>query len=219
MTAFPPARASAWWVHAFLLFQFACQAALVVPGLGGLRTGLRAAAFASSLALLVLVPIGGRPYPLRPLAVAVVVVTAFGLLHPGLNTPLAGIAQVGLTLAVWGPVFWVARTRMTPAAFRQVLVAFWLFQTVSAAFGVLQVYDAERFAPDPMFVKELAGVNADGLLVTLDDGRKVFRPMGLSDTPGGAATAGDGLQTVSAMSLPILFVARATAQTMRRQFG
>ena len=31
MTAFPPARASAWWVYAFLLFQFACQSAPVKP--------------------------------------------------------------------------------------------------------------------------------------------------------------------------------------------
>jgi hypothetical protein len=190
MTAFPPARASVWWVYAFLLLQFGCQSALVVEGLGQFRAVLRVAVFASSIALLVLVPTGGRPYPLRPLALAVVVVTALGLLHPRLNTPTAGFAQLSLTLAVWGPAFWVARTRMTPGAFHRVLVLFWLFQSLSAGFGVLQVYNPERFAPDPVFVRQMLGANADGLLVTLDDGRTVFRPMGLSDTPGGAAAAG-----------------------------
>lgn len=191
MTAYhPPARADARWVLGFLVFQCACQAALVVEGLGPLRTVLRVGAFASSIALVAVVPAGGRPYPLRPVVWAVVGLTAVGLVHPGLNTPMAGIGQVALTLAIWGPVFWVTRTRMTPDAFRRVLVAFWLFNTASAAFGVLQVYDPDRFAPDPAFVKQMSGASADGLKVTLDDGRTVFRPMGLSDTPGGAATAG-----------------------------
>ena len=190
MIAYPPARASAWWVHGFLLFQFVCQGALVIEGLGAGRTVLRVVSFAASVALVVLVPTGGRPYPLRGVAAGVVGLTAFGLLHPALNTPLAGIGHVAITMAVWGPVFWVARTRMAAGDIRRVLVAFWMFQTASAGVGVLQVYFPDRFAPDPAFVKQLSGPTADGLKVTLDDGRTVFRPMGLSDTPGGAATAG-----------------------------
>jgi hypothetical protein len=190
MIVYPPSRASVWWVHGFLLFQFACQSALVIEGLGPLRTALRVAVFASSILLVVLVPTGGRPYPLRSVTAAVVALTAFGLIHPSLNTPLSGFGQLALTLAVWGPVFWVTRTRLTADGFRQVLIAFWLFQTASAAFGVLQVYMPERFAPDPAYVRQILGTSIDGLLVTLDDGRRVFRPMGLSDTPGGAAAAG-----------------------------
>ena len=34
---FPPARASAWWLYAFLIFQFVCQAAMILAPVGGLR--------------------------------------------------------------------------------------------------------------------------------------------------------------------------------------
>lgn len=184
------AGATARWLYAFLVFQFAAQSALVIEGLGPLRTVLRAGVYLSSVAMLVLVPAGGRPHPLRTLVVAILVVTTLGLLHPSLNTPAAGVGHVTLSLAVWGPVFWVARLHLTPDALRRVVVMFWAFQTLSATVGVLQVYDPDRFAPDPTFVKELVGESAGGLMVTLDDGRKVFRPTGLSDTPGGASAAG-----------------------------
>lgn len=185
-----PARGPVRWVYGFLVVQFVCQAALMVPALGPLRTGFRVLAFAGSLLLLVLVPAGGRPYPVGKLALAVVGVTALGLFHPALNTPLAGLATVGLAAAVWGPAAWAARVRFTPATFRTAVLLLWGFQTLSAAVGVLQVYDPGRFAPDPEFVRQQIGADIDGLQVTLDDGRKVFRPMGLSDTPGGAAAAG-----------------------------
>jgi hypothetical protein len=173
-----------------MLLQFACQSALILAPVGGLRMGFRAATYLSSIAFLVLVPAGGRPYPLRGLVAAVVAITALGLLHPQLNSLAAGLGQVGMTLAIWGPVFWVGRVRMTPAVFLRVLLLAWAFNTLSAAVGVLQVYDPDRFAPDPKFTRQLLGDAAEGLMLTLDDGRRVYRPMGLSDTPGGAAAAG-----------------------------
>ena len=184
-----PARMSAKWLYGFLLLQFLCQAALVVEPLGGLRMGFRAAAFVSSLLMLAL-PSGGRPYPLRWGAAAVVGITALGLLHPRLNTPLAGMAATALTLAIWCPAFWVTRIAITPAVLRNVLVMLWAFHTLSAALGVLQVYDPGRFAPDPTFVRQLQGEMADGLRITLADGREVWRPFGLTDSPGGAASSG-----------------------------
>lgn len=188
--ASPPARASAWWLYGFVLFQFACQAAMILAPVGGLRIGFRAATYLSSVALLLFLPLGGRPHPVRWLAVGVVGVTALGLLHPALNTPFAGLGQLAMTLAVWGPVFWVGRVAVTPEVLRRVLVLVWAFHTLSAGVGVLQVYYPDRFAPDPAFLRQIMGPAAEGLLVTLDDGRQVYRPMGLSDTPGGAAASG-----------------------------
>jgi hypothetical protein len=172
------------------LFQFACQTAMILAPVGGLRIGFRAATYLGSVALLVLLPPGGRPHPVRLVALAVVAITALELLHPSLNTPFAGLGQLGMTLAVWGPVFWVARIRLTPETLRRALLLVWAFNTLSAAVGVLQVYYPDRFAPDPVFLRQVMGDAADGLLVTLDDGRQVYRPMGLSDTPGGAAASG-----------------------------
>lgn len=185
-----PYRASAWWLYGFLLLQFTCQAALVIEPLGAARMGFRVLTFVSSLAMLVLVPVGGRPYPLRLAATAVVGITALGLLHPRLNTPLAGVAQVALTLAIWCPVFWVGRVAFSPAVLRNVLLLLWGFHTLSAVVGVLQVYDPGRFAPDPAFVRQIQGEFAEGLRITLDDGTQVWRPFGLTDSPGGAASSG-----------------------------
>jgi hypothetical protein len=185
-----PARASARWLYGFLVFQFLCQGALILAPVGGLRVGFRAAAYLSSAALLVLLPLGGRPYPLRWLVIGVIAITTLGLFHPALNTIVAGLAQLGMTLAIWSPVFWVGRIRLTPESLRRVLLLVWGFNTLSAGVGVLQVYYPDRFAPDPMFLRQVMGDAADGLMITLDDGRQVYRPMGLSDTPGGAAVAG-----------------------------
>jgi hypothetical protein len=186
----PPPRASAWWLYVFLLVQFVCQGALVSESIGSLRIVFRATAFLSSLALLVVLPPGGRPYPVRGLAIAAVVITALGLLHPGLNSATAGVASLGLTLAVWAPVIWAARLNLTANSFRRVILLLWAFHSASAAVGVLQVYYPSRFAPDPAFIRQQLGDYADGLIITLDDGRQVYRPMGLSDSPGGAATSG-----------------------------
>jgi hypothetical protein len=185
-----PARAPARWLYWFLLFQFACQSAMILAPVGGLRVGFRAAAYLSSAALLVLLPPGGRPHPVRWLTIGVVAVTALGLLHPSLNSIFAGLGQLGMTLAVWSPVFWVGRIRLTPESLRRALLLVWGFNTLSAGVGVLQVYYPDRFAPDTAFTRQLLGDAADGLMVTLDDGRQVYRPMGLSDTPGGAAASG-----------------------------
>lgn len=183
-------RASAWWLYGFVLVQMVLQCGLLVPGLGSGRTLLRVATFASSLLLLVAVPMGGRPYALAQLVTVFLGLLFLQLLNPGLNTPTAGVAHVCLSVAIWCPVFWVPRIAVTPLVFANVVLLLWGFHTLSAAVGVLQVYDPGRFAPDPEFVKQMAGANADGLTVELADGSRVFRPAGLTDSPGGAAASG-----------------------------
>jgi hypothetical protein len=146
--------------------------------------------FASSLIMLAVVPTGGSPYPCRPLILLVIISTAFGLAHPNLNTLLAGLGQLGLTVAIWAPLFWVPRAKLPPSTFRVLILLLWGFHSVSSVVGVLQVYNPERFSPDARFAQELYGVYADGLKIELADGRTVWRPMGLTDTPGGAAASG-----------------------------
>jgi len=178
------------WLYVFALAQFLCLAALVVEALGGFRFVLRLVPFALSIIYLAVLPAGGPRNPVRPWAVAGLVVMGLGLFHPQTNTLLAGLAEVGLTLAVWGPIFWTGRIAVTADVFRRLLVLLWVLNSLSAAVGVLQVYDPGRFAPDPTFVKRMQGGEyADGLMIRLDDGTELFRPMGLSDTPGGAALA------------------------------
>lgn len=180
---------SANWIYAFVVLQCVSVALLAVESLGGFRLVLRMLPFAMSIAYFLLIPQGGVEYPVRILAVLGLLVMGANLFHPEANTLFSGLAQIGLTLSIWAPVFWAGRIDINAVVFRRVILLLWAFNTISSGFGVLQVYDPDRFAPDPVFVKQIAGSSIDGLLIRLDDGTELFRPMGLSDTPGGAALA------------------------------
>ena len=187
----------------------------MIPGLGGTRTVLRAAAFGSSIVLLALPGRGG--HPLAPLVMFILGIVTLGLAHPGLNSPLAGIATIGFYLAIWGPVFWVGRVAVTPMVLANLILILWAFHTLSAAIGVLQVYDPDRFAPDPVFVKESLGPAAAGLMVEVGSGQMIYRPFGLTDTPGGAAVSGSFVVLVGLFMVrtrgwvwPVLGVASAS---------
>ena len=184
------ARVSPQWLYGFLLLQFALQTSLVFPLPDAVRTASRAFVFLSSIACLALLPGRGAGYPLRYLVAAILGIVALELLHPGLNTPLAGLAQNAMYVAIWGPVFWVGRVAITPRVLGNVMLLLWGFHTASAALGMLQVYDPARFAPAADFVQRMSGAYAEGLKVELSGGDKIFRPFGLTDTPGGAAASG-----------------------------
>ncbi|MBN8625603.1 MAG: hypothetical protein J0M17_08950, partial [Planctomycetes bacterium] len=130
-----------------------------------------------------------KPHPASRLGIAAIAGIGLGLLHPYTNT-LAGIAQWCLNAAIWAPLFWIGRIKLSPRTLWNAVIMLWAFHTISSVVGVLQVYYPERFSPSAEFVRTLMGQFADGLLITLDDGKQVWRPFGLSDTPGGAATSG-----------------------------
>jgi hypothetical protein len=162
-----------------------------VPALGALRMVWRCASFGLSLALLGLVPGRGPGHPCRSWAPVILGLVALGFLHPTTNTLAAAGAQWALYLAVLAPLFWTSRMRVEPAMLRRLLLLFWAFQTASAAVGVLQVTFPGRFQPNLSTVyTSLDEDRLASLKVTLANGERVFRPMGLTDAPGGAAYAG-----------------------------
>jgi hypothetical protein len=185
----PPA-ASLFWLQGLMLLQIGCQLALLVQALAPARVLFRTAAFTASLAALVLVTGPVRRHPSRPLLLAALGILALSILHPSTNTPLTAVAQFALYLAVAAPVFWVSRLRVTPHVLGRVLLLIWGFQALSATVGVLQVYFPGRFQPAVSSVIQEQGEMADGLKIELSDGSRVWRPMGLTDMPGGAASAG-----------------------------
>lgn len=189
MTPAHSSRPSPAWLYAFAAVQVGSQAVLFLP-VGGARTGLRVLAFASSVVMLALIPAGGSPHPLRWAPLAVVGLMAVGLVYPSANSPSAGLASLAMNLAIWAPLLWVGRIAVTPVALSRLLLLLWGYHTASATAGVLQVYDPDRFAPDPTFIENMMGEYAEGLKVTLDDGRRIYRPFGLTDSPGGAAGSG-----------------------------
>ena len=133
----------------------------------------------------------GKPSPAVKPAKFVLAIVALAFFNPTGNTLAASAAQIAMYVAILGPLFWVPRLSIDISNLRRVLLMIWIFQSISAVVGILQVYFPGHFAPaistiilnqGRAYVKGLQYQNAYGQLV--------FRAMGLSDIPGGAGSAG-----------------------------
>ncbi|WP_146431047.1 O-antigen ligase family protein [Blastopirellula retiformator] len=118
----------------------------------------------------------------------ILVILGLQLFHPNTNTITSALAQIGINFAILAPLLWVARLPIREQTFTKLIGAFWAFHCLSAFVGLLQVYFPGRFQPP---VSQVIGeLYHDSLKISLNSGADVFRPMGLTDMPGGAATAG-----------------------------
>jgi hypothetical protein len=178
------------WLLGVVVVLIACQIALLFESLSPLRVVFRSAAFAASLAALVVVV--GRPgrHPSRMAAGLVGVIVSLGFFHPNTSSALAAIGSVALYTAILAPVFWVPRLDVSRRVFGRLIILLWGFHTLSATFGVLQVYFPGQFQPAVSQVVLNSQFGGDNLKVMLASGEQVYRPMGLTDMPGGASTAG-----------------------------
>jgi hypothetical protein len=190
----PPARApwAEWgWVHGFMLIQFGLQILLLFPQFGALRVPMRVATFALSLFLLVWIPGPGIKLPTKGPAIAVIAILLLQLcFHPHLNSLMAGLAQCALYIAILAPLFWSTRLRITPNGFRWLIFIIWGFHTLSSFFGLLQTYYPGQFQPYLSTAVQNLQYKGENLKIILANGLEIYRPMGLTDSPGGAATAG-----------------------------
>jgi hypothetical protein len=180
------------WAYGFLAFLIACQLALAFTDLASVRLVARAGSFGASIVIgATLFMRRGAPHPAAwPASIALAVVT-LSLLHPTTNGLMSGVAQVALYFAVLGPLFWVPRLRFDTATFRGAVLLIWLFGTASATLGVLQTYFPGEFQPNlSTVIAERDEAMLDGLRIVTSTGEQVFRPMGLTDVPGGAAIGG-----------------------------
>ena len=179
------------WAHTFILLQFTFQLLLLIPQIGLLRVPMRIASFALSLFLLVLLRPEGSKHPAtNPAIIVLAIILLQFCLHPYMNSITAGAAQCAMYLAILSPLFWVRSLKITPNGFESFMLLMWAFQTLSAGFGVLQVYFPGKFQPSLSTFIQNSTYHGDDLLITLANGEQIHRPMGLTDTPGGAATAG-----------------------------
>jgi hypothetical protein len=175
----------------FVVLEIICQLALLSSTLAPFRVVFRIAVFAVSLALLFVLPGYGKQHSSAKAAFFVMVVLALSMLNPGINSAVAAAAEFGLYLAVLAPLFWVSRIRIDLPEMRRVLFLVWGFQVVSSVVGVLQVYFPARFQFALSTVVQGQGAGYVAMMHYQNAyGEAVFRPMGLTDTPGGAAAAG-----------------------------
>ncbi|MGA9771243.1 MAG: hypothetical protein WBV94_19570 [Blastocatellia bacterium] len=177
-------------VLGFVFFQIACQFALLSNNIGPLRLFVRMATFFSSIVMLFVLQKRGAQHPSIAPALWILGLVFLSLFYPTTNV-VAGFAQAAMYLAILAPLFWASRLKIDLPTLRKIILVLWAFYTLSAIFGVLQVYFPGRFQPNlsSVYASMDKGYIAD-LSITTTKGERVLRPMGLTDTPGGAATAG-----------------------------
>jgi hypothetical protein len=118
-------------------------------------------------------------------------VVLVALVNPDTAGLAAGAAQAGLYIAVMAPMFWVSRLREDVRGIREAVLILWIFHTASAAVGVLQIYWPGTFQPPLSSIILSKGHGyIESLKITTITGQRVFRPMGISDIPGGASVSG-----------------------------
>ncbi|MFL5539245.1 MAG: hypothetical protein ACJ8J0_09640 [Longimicrobiaceae bacterium] len=176
----------------FVVTLLVCQVALLVPELSPVRLLVRVVAFGGSLALLATVRGARRArHPAYTLAALTLLVVAVAVFHPETTNLVAGAAQAALYASVLAPVFWVPRLHLDTRVLRQTVLILWAFHTLSAALGVLQVYYPGSFQPPVSSIIAAKGKGyVQSLMIVTASGARVFRPMGLTDIPGGASISG-----------------------------
>ncbi len=179
------------WAHTFILLQFTLQILLLIPQVGILRVPIRIASFALSLFLLMRLRLDGAKHPATNPAIIVLAIMLLQFcLHPYINSIAAGAAQCAMYLAILSPLFWVRSLKINPNGFESLMFLIWGIHTLSASFGVLQVYFPGKFHLALSTAIQNSIYHGEDLLIALANGEQTYRPMGLTDIPGGAATAG-----------------------------
>jgi hypothetical protein len=187
-------RSHLWIVLSYFIIAFSCQLVLLIPVFGHFRVELRIIPFALSM-LLAIGALKERSAWLRlhksvPYAVIVMCIMVFGLLNQETQSLVAGIAQVVLAAAILSPLLWVGRLRIGVGGFTVIVICLWAFNATSAGFGVLQILFPGRFQPATSTVTQDMEDQGISYNIELADGTTTVRPYGLTDQPGGAATAG-----------------------------
>jgi len=177
---------------AFVLFQFACQLLLITSVGGAIRVVLRSVMFVASIALFIALRRHRAPiHDSAKVAVWIMALLAAQMLHPTTNGALSGAAHWALYFAILGPLFWVPRLKNGTDAIRRLITVFWLFHATSCVLAVLQVIYPGQFQPNlSSAVASVGDSYVNGLTITTATGEVTFRPMGLTDTPGGAGASG-----------------------------
>ncbi len=178
-------------VECFVAIEIVCQVSLLSGALAPFRVVFRTIVFAISIMLLLMLPGHGKQHPAARVAFFVMIVLGLSMLNPGVNNSLSAAAEFALYLAVLAPLFWVARVRVDLGELRRVLMLMWGFQVLSSIVGVLQVYFPAYFQFSVSTVVQGQGSSYLAMEHFQNAfGQIVYRPMGLTDTPGGAAAAG-----------------------------
>ena len=145
-------RTASWgFPEWFVVAQTVGPALLCLPGTQRFRVLLRMGVYVLSLLGLVLGmlrPRVTRGHPAWTLLVIAAVYMALMILHPTTNTTMAGLAQVGMHLAITAPIFWAPQYFLGDyRRLARLLTILWVFNGASAMVGILQVRDPGTWIP------------------------------------------------------------------------
>lgn len=175
--------------------QVAGPAILYLPGTQIFRIPLRFSLFGLSILGLIQYVRRRRVARFHPASKPLVIAAAYMTLmifHPTTNSMFAGMAQVGMHLAVVAPLFWVPDYFLGDhRRLARMLTILWLLNGASAVVGILQVRDPNTWMPAE--ISSAVTRQKLGLAISQyrgSDNRTIVRPPGLGDAPGAACGAG-----------------------------
>jgi len=193
-------RSSTWGLPEwFAVSQMAGPALLYLPWSHAIRVPLRVGVFAFSLFGLVWCLRSSRVTRIHPawiLLVSAAVYMTLMIFHPFTNTTMAGLAQIGMHLAIAAPLFWAPYYFLGDyKRLARVLTILWVFNCASVLVGILQIRDPETWLPADFnsLMKSLTKANNQDISMyqyKAADGRLAIRPPGLGDSPGAVCGAG-----------------------------
>jgi hypothetical protein len=188
-------RTAKWGLpECFAIAQVAGPALLYLPGSQAFRAPLRVGVFALSLVGLVWCLRRSRlkAHPSWILLLIAALYMLIMIFHPATNTAMAGVAQIGMHLAVAAPLFWAPHYFVGDyRRLLRMLTILWALNGVSALVGILQVRDPGTWMPaefSSAVMRQKLGTAMYQYRAA--DGSMAIRPPGLGDAPGAACGAG-----------------------------
>jgi hypothetical protein len=179
------------------MLQTIMPALLFIPAIAysKMKVVLRVSAFGVSLLAWIALSLNSRPavgrkFPAQAWLAASGAWLALEIFHPTTNTLLSGVAECCLNLAIMLPAYWATMGTLTPQRVGRVMFLLFLTNAAGALLGIAQFYQPDRFNPPVIPILEANETNRNDLSFTTADGRRVLRPCGLTDTPGGAGASG-----------------------------
>ena len=194
--AAPRAPRLRWgWLEWVIVSQTILAALLFVPGISAIRTPVRVSAYlVAPLAWAVILVRGrtrpgNRSFPARPWLIFCTVWLLLEIFHPNTYSMTTGLAQVALYVSILSPAFWVATSLESSRQIGRLMAILFLCNALSTVLGIAQVYKPNIFLP-PYIPAMHNAYNGEDLIYQTSDGRRLLRPCGLTDTPGGVFIAG-----------------------------
>ena len=198
--AVAPARKIPWgWLEWIVVAQTALPALLFVPGMSPVRVLTKVGLYGLILLAWAIIALGGRSrpgsasFPPRPWLFFCCGYLALSVFHPQSNSLPSALAQMMLNITIFSPAFWAADALASPRQIPRLMAIAFIGNALSAGVGIGQIYQPDRF--NPPVVINMSEDKEYGKQTT-DAGVEVFRPCGLTDTPGGACVAGQVATTI-----------------------